>query len=324
MRDSEIRDRLKRAIDEAPIDMLDDLLNTYVEKMAEHDEITEQFPRTYTLPIEEKKVTKKKTNPSIFRYVAMAASLAFMIFAGNNYYQNMLIGSLFLDVNPSIRLDVQRNDKVKDVVALNDDGSLIMEDIKVKNMDVSEAVISILSAYEEAGYIISGEEVILLTSQLDGDIRDKVIAEILDHYVKKNITPTLLTQDVDDDEDVLTGKSTLARHIIQNEIEADESVYNMNLKEMVQYTVEHDIDLNKYADVYGDLKKYEKEEVIEEIVPPPVIEAPVEVAPPPPVHVPAPKPTPPPVYYDDDDSDYGDDWDDDSDYDDWDDDSDYD
>lgn len=315
MRDSEIRDRLKRAIDEAPIDMLDDLLNTYVEKMAEHDEITEQFPRTYTLPIEEKKVTKKKTNPSIFRYVAMAASLAFMIFAGNNYYQNMLIGSLFLDVNPSIRLDVQRNDKVKDVVALNDDGSLIMEDIKVKNMDVSEAVISILSAYEEAGYIISGEEVILLTSQLDGDIRDKVIAEILDHYVKKNITPTLLTQDVDDDEDVLTGKSTLARHIIQNEIEADESVYNMNLKEMVQYTVEHDIDLNKYADVYGDLKKYEKEEVIEEIVPPPVIEAPVEVAPPPPVHVPAPKPTPPPVYYDDDDSDYGDDWDDDSDYD---------
>lgn len=315
MRDSEIRDRLKRAIDEAPIDMLDDLLNTYVEKMAEHDEITEQFPRTYTLPIEEIKVTKKKTNPSIFRYVAMAASLAFMIFAGNNYYQNMLIGSLFLDVNPSIRLDVQRNDKVKDVVALNDDGSLIMEDIKVKNMDVSEAVISILSAYEEAGYIISGEEVILLTSQLDGDIRDKVIAEILDHYVKKNITPTLLTQDVDDDEDVLTGKSTLARHIIQNEIEADESVYNMNLKEMVQYTVEHDIDLNKYADVYGDLKKYEKEEVIEEIVPPPVIEAPVEVAPPPPVHVPAPKPTPPPVYYDDDDSDYGDDWDDDSDYD---------
>lgn len=315
MRDSEIRDRLKRAIDEAPIDMLDDLLNTYVEKMAEHDEITEQFPRTYTLPIEEKKVTKKKTNPSIFRYVAMAASLAFMIFAGNNYYQNMLIGSLFLDVNPSIRLDVQRNDKVKDVVALNDDGSLIMEDIKVKNMDVSEAVISILSAYEEAGYIISGEEVILLTSQLDGDIRDKVIAEILDHYVKKNITPTLLTQDVDDDEDVLTGKSTLARHIIQNEIEADESLYNMNLKEMVQYTVEHDIDLNKYADVYGDLKKYEKEEVIEEIVPPPVIEAPVEVAPPPPVHVPAPKPTPPPVYYDDDDSDYGDDWDDDSDYD---------
>lgn len=324
MRDSEIRDRLKRAIDEAPIDMLDDLLNTYVEKMAEHDEITEQFPRTYTLPIEEKKVTKKKTNPSIFRYVAMAASLAFMIFAGNNYYQNMLIGSLFLDVNPSIRLDVQRNDKVKDVVALNDDGSLIMEDIKVKNMDVSEAVISILSAYEEAGYIISGEEVILLTSQLDGDIRDKVIAEILDHYVKKNITPTLLTQDVDDDEDILTGKSTLARHIIQNEIEADESVYNMNLKEMVQYTVEHNIDLNKYADVYGDLKKYEKEEVIEEIVPPPVIEAPVEVAPPPPVHVPAPKPTPPPVYYDDDDSDYGDDWDDDSDYDDWDDDSDYD
>lgn len=324
MRDSEIRDRLKRAIDEAPIDMLDDLLNTYVEKMAEHDEITEQFPRTYTLPIEEKKVTKKKTNPSIFRYVAMAASLAFMIFAGNNYYQNMLIGSLFLDVNPSIKLDVQRNDKVKDVVALNDDGSLIMEDIKVKNMDVSEAVISILSAYEEAGYIISGEEVILLTSQLDGDIRDKVIAEILDHYVKKNITPTLLTQDVDDDEDVLTGKSTLARHIIQNEIEADESVYNMNLKEMVQYTVEHDIDLNKYADVYGDLTKYEKEEVIEEIVPPPVIEAPVEVAPPPPVHVPAPKPTPPPVYYDDDDSDYGDDWDDDSDYDDWDDDSDYD
>lgn len=315
MRDSEIRDRLKRAIDEAPIDMLDDLLNTYVEKMAEHDEITEQFPRTYTLPIEEKKVTKKKTNPSIFRYVAMAASLAFMIFAGNNYYQNMLIGSLFLDVNPSIRLDVQRNDKVKDVVALNDDGSLIMEDIKVKNMDVSEAVISILSAYEEAGYIISGEEVILLTSQLDGDIRDKVIAEILDHYVKKNITPTLLTQDVDDDEDVLTGKSTLARHIIQNEIEADESLYNMNLKEMVQYTVEHDIDLNKYADVYGDLTKYEKEEVIEEIVPPPVIEAPVEVAPPPPVHVPAPKPTPPPVYYDDDDSDYGDDWDDDSDYD---------
>lgn len=315
MRDSEIRDRLKRAIDEAPIDMLDDLLNTYVEKMAEHDEITEQFPRTYTLPIEEKKVTKKKTNPSIFRYVAMAASLAFMIFAGNNYYQNMLIGSLFLDVNPSIKLDVQRNDKVKDVVALNDDGSLIMEDIKVKNMDVSEAVISILSVYEEAGYIISGEEVILLTSQLDGDIRDKVIAEILDHYVKKNITPTLLTQDVDDDEDVLTGKSTLARHIIQNEIEADESLYNMNLKEMVQYTVEHDIDLNKYADVYGDLTKYEKEEVIEEIVPPPVIEAPVEVAPPPPVHVPAPKPTPPPVYYDDDDSDYGDDWDDDSDYD---------
>ncbi len=314
MRDSELRNRLKRALDETPIDLLEDLVNTPVGKMVEHDEITEQFPRARTLP---KKETKK-TIP-IFRYMAIAASLAFIIFSGNNYYQSMFIGSLYLDVNPSIKLDIQRNDKVKDVIALNDDGKIITENVNVKNMNVSDAVISILKSYEDAGYIVSGEDIILLTAQLDERIRDTVIHDILNHYVSINKHPMILSQDVSKDEDILTGKTALVRKIVENEHDIDSSLYRMNLREIVEYSLEHDVDLNKYATIYGDLRIFEKEEiedddddeVIEEIVEEiaPVIQVPVEKPAPAPVHVPTPT-----QHQDDDDDD--DDWDDDDDDDD--------
>ncbi|MFQ9871915.1 MAG: hypothetical protein ACLRVT_02495 [Oscillospiraceae bacterium] len=79
------------------------------------------------------------------RWTAAAAAVLMLgtgVFFGARYYsQNLVVDSqILLDVNPSIELKLNANDKVMELNAKNDDAVEILDDMDLKGTDLNVAV----------------------------------------------------------------------------------------------------------------------------------------------------------------------------------------
>lgn len=117
MKERDIKNRLKRAMDEAPINLLEDLMSAEVIKETIPDEFSGR--RTFITETSSSTNGKVLNFPKLYKTIALAASLVFALLGGNYFYQNMTIGELYLDINPSFLIEVKRNDKVKEIKPLN-------------------------------------------------------------------------------------------------------------------------------------------------------------------------------------------------------------
>lgn len=320
MKEREIKNRLKRAMDQAPINLLDDLLSTDVEKETVPDELTGR--KIYIEEPPEKPKGKILSFPNIYRTVLLAASLVFALLGGNHFYQNMTIGQLYLDINPSFVVEVKRNDKVKEIRPLNFEAYDVLEGNYYKNVLYEEALTEILYKVEEKGYLLEDVNVLLVSSKEKNnkdDLARIASQDIINHFDGKREDVIVLRQNLSDDDDIISGIENLLKNIATREgIEDISELYNMTLKELIIYLKVHNINLEDYVDVVGDTDALQesKSEIIEA---PPIAEPapPVET---PPIEAPTvPEPTHQYDDDDDDDDDDRDDSDDDWDDDDWDD-----
>ncbi len=285
MNNREIENRLKRAVNSAPIDLLSTLKSTDVEKLLSHDEYTRQ----------------SKSYRGIF---AIAAVLFITIFS-LNYYQRMLVDVYSMDINPSVSLGVRRNGKVKYFRA-NDDGYLLIRDLDLVGMEYENAILKIVSKVEEAGYFIEENNYILIEN-LDKDNLDR-ISKIITNSSKENI---LVLKRHTDNLESSGGLNNLKEEILEKYPNLDRSlIFNMSIRELINYLHENSIEVSEFVEVEGNYippKVEPVEEVIEEIIEekspevvPPVVTPPVKVTPPAPT---PPKVVPPVIRDDDDDND---------------------
>lgn len=125
MRNNEIEGRLKRGVSQAPIDLLEIIQNTPVEKMKEHDAITAQYETT--------------AGPRMWKPLLAAA--VFLLMIGFSWmYTQTEIAKLYLDINPSLSLSVNRMDRVKDVTAYNEEAILLLDGLNLKGLKKDEAI----------------------------------------------------------------------------------------------------------------------------------------------------------------------------------------
>ena len=322
MREAKIIKHLRNALNNPPIDLLEELKLAEVNKMASHDSITEQFPQsspsTYT-----SSETKKGFN--WVNYLAMAASFLLIVVGGNYFYQNTTVGELYLDINPSFSIEVKRNDLVKEIRPINYEAYDVLGDLDYDDKNYEEVIIELVEQVKLKGYLVEDLNVLLVSSkEKDSENKLSKIAsqDIVNHFKGKPESVIVLRQDINDGENVISGLEMLLLKIAERENISDPSVlYNLTLQELINYLYSSDVNLEDYVEVLSS-DDSSIDELIEqpEVEPEPVVEP---TPPPAPTPQPEPAPAPPsistpaPVYDDDDDDD---DWDDDDD--DWDDDDD--
>ncbi len=192
-----------------------------------------------------KPATIKKDKNNLFKMLyglsAMTlASLAFFFLMPTS-----ILSTITLDVNPSIEIIVE-NDTVKEVVALNDDGSELLLAINT-NKDVNQTVINITNELIKMGYISSDTNSILVSIKSDDDNK----AEMLEEVVVKNISTTLETNslegsivsqnisDFNDDNNISSSynisiaKASLIEKIIEfNPLYKTEDLVNLSINEL--------------------------------------------------------------------------------------------
>ena len=130
---------------------------------------------------------KKAYHPSSFRkiFAPIAACFVFavlsvMVFLGlraENYQ------TVYIDVNPSVELQINRFGKVSDVVYINDDAKLALDGVNLKGKTAKAALEKIVDAYDSAGYF--SEDAELYISAVEKNKKtEKLLDELSDHAEK--------------------------------------------------------------------------------------------------------------------------------------------
>ena len=115
--------------------------------------------------LEEAKPAKRNHGP-IYRYVAAAAAMLMVVilaFQIRRPAAEVPEAMIYLDVNPSLTIEVDKEEKVLDVIADNADGELILEDMDLKKVDVDVAINALIGSMVKHGYLTEAKNFILLT-----------------------------------------------------------------------------------------------------------------------------------------------------------------
>jgi hypothetical protein len=133
----------------------------------------DMFPGQKILLKREDLINYKKSKIKYY-YSGLAGLAAALLFIFVNSYfinfnANLTYAYVNVDINPSLELEINNKEVVKGVKPLNNDAEKLIEDIKVKDMNIRQALIRIIDKSLEKGYIQKEKEqkYILIAAALD-------------------------------------------------------------------------------------------------------------------------------------------------------------
>lgn len=89
-----------------------------------------------------------------YKYAAIAASLAFiLLFSGVSYAYYIPSASVIIDINPSIKLQINRWDKIIKSIPLNKDGEKILSSLNIKNKSLNDGLNLIVEEAKKDNFI---------------------------------------------------------------------------------------------------------------------------------------------------------------------------
>ncbi|NLJ57907.1 MAG: hypothetical protein GX339_03575 [Tissierellia bacterium] len=253
LNDREILNHIKNSVDQAPIDILDNIKNQTVVKMIKHDDITRQESKS-----------SKTTLKSIMSFAAAAAVFLFMF----NIFQFRLPDSeIYIDVNPGVQITTNRRDDVIKLLPINDEAAEIVKDIEFKGKEIEIVTGEIVDSLIDNNYISEDDDVMLLSVyNKDLEKSKRQVREINDTIHKKlddnHKNPILLSQSIDKSNTVdefakkygvSVGKMTFIRNmiILNPELKTEELV-DLSLSRLIEISNDIGIDIEKIIDSGND------------------------------------------------------------------------
>ena len=168
MTDQELEQRLRTALEHAAPDHLEALLSRCEPRRGN------VIPMTVP--------ARKPRKKAAMAWLA-AACLALVVVgggAGVQYYQANAVASVIsLDVNPSVELDVNRQEKVVSAVPLNADANEILDGMDLKGADLNVAVNAIMGSLLKHGYVDELANSILISVEDDDAARGAALEQKL-------------------------------------------------------------------------------------------------------------------------------------------------
>lgn len=231
MRNRKLENLIKLEVSNEVPDVLDNILKNVKGKDFKMKEEKRGFPIKMVLS---------------FASVFVIAIIASVIMLNRN---NSLSSTVLIDVNPSIELKVNNQNKIMGANALNVDGKKILKGMDLTNTDLKVGVNAIIGSMFKNGYISELKNSVLVTvDNEDASVREKLqqeltkeINETLNTY---KIESAVLTQDYKTSDE--TTKLAEKYAISNGKAELLEKIVNSNLvsKNGTKYTFEDLVDLS--------------------------------------------------------------------------------
>lgn len=256
----QLNDHLRRAVSAIPSNHAEELWNTPVEK-ADSD--------AWFLEGTE---SKKKKTCSYLRWASLAAACFVIIFFGWFQVSRVPDASVYLDVNPSVTLNVNRLGKVIDIKAENEDGRIILDNMNLQNTDVDVAMNALLGSMVKHGYLSQTQNTLLLSVNGKNEARTTALRQKLSLSAEQTLE-TLLgsgivlgqTVDLDDAAEdiaehygITPGKTALIIRLLKDQPEWNvQELAAMPMADLIRYCQAAGIDISQYlgedGEVIGDL-----------------------------------------------------------------------
>ncbi len=259
MKDEKILNSIKKSLDQAPLDLLDDIKKEKVEKMSQHDHITNQEPR-------------KNSFNRFIAYASLAASFIFVVF-GWNYQTRIPDNYIYLDINPGLEIVTNRQNKVIDLEASNEDSKALLEYIDYKGKGVEDLTKFILDLMIDKDYLDKNNNYLLLSvynkDELKADSKNAQLNDLIHDYLENNnIDPIVLSQKLDktsslekyaEKYNISINKMTFIRNLILLNPKLEiENLVELNLKQLISLSQNMDLEIEKIIDS-SDLDKIKKD-----------------------------------------------------------------
>lgn len=251
MRRKQIEDSLKKSI----IEMTDNINNPLVK--------------------ENKEMKKMKMNFNFIKATSLAvATLVIALIVGISYYDKNYVeyAKVSFDVNPSITLSANKENKIIKQISLNDDGEKILEDIDVIGMDIEKASEIIVDRLIKEGYLNTDGANILLTVEnnnlkLASEAEEKLMSNINEQLNNNYIAGTVISQidtvrknipndikKIMEEYQLSYSKSIFINNILKKNVELKiEDIANLKISEISKLINDSKIDIS-------DIVKSQKEE----------------------------------------------------------------
>lgn len=133
-----------------------------------------------------------------------------------------------LDVNPSISLTVNTNEKIVDAEGLNEDGVTVLDDMDLEGVDMDVAVNAVIGSMLQKGYLNDLQNVVLVSventdEEKSAELQEQISSVINSAFQNGNLDGAVLSQSVDDTDEleqiareygISLGKAALIQEVI--------------------------------------------------------------------------------------------------------------
>ena len=136
-------------------------------------EATEQKKEKSSFPL---LFTKKRLIPMI-----AGAALAFTICIGMIGVYNENFQTVYIDINPSVALKLNRFERVIGVEFLNEDAKALLSDTKLVGCDAKAALQTVIDACDSAGYVKDDSEIYISAAAKEEKTSEKLLKKLKGH-----------------------------------------------------------------------------------------------------------------------------------------------
>lgn len=189
---------------------------------------------------------KKKIIPIIVAVVLLIGILGVVLYS----YNNKVVSTITLDINPSVELNLTRNNRVKNVVALNEDAKdIVSSNLYGKSLD--DVIESITNKVVELGYAEEGTVTILVSSD-NKEINNSVNEKVTKSFEQKEVQAFVIVVDNITEEDKELAKKyniTPAKASYINSISKD--IEEIDINDLIEKPV-NELDETKKTGNYCD------------------------------------------------------------------------
>ncbi len=190
------------------------------------------------------------------------------------------VATIYLDVNPSIEMQINSREKVVLAKANNQDGEVILDGMELKRTDLDVAMNAVLGSMVRHGYLGDAKNMILLSVDSSNakraeDLRARLSKEIQTCLGSMTGAGLVFDQSVEVDDDleelasaynITPGKAAFLKKLTLAYPKLDFGrLAGLSMKELVDYLTDQDVKLEDYVSYTGKLpEKDTKEEDDEE------------------------------------------------------------
>jgi uncharacterized membrane protein YkoI len=148
---------------------------------------------------------------------ASYAALVFMVMLSGFFLFTNVTPSVYatiaLDVNPSIELNVDKQNKVLSVIVNNEDANVLLQELQLKNVTLDDAVLQIMDSMVQFGYLDSTKNSVLVSvkgkdAKLEFVMKQRTKQLLMQAFSGSSIIGSIITQSLVEDE--------LTKELIEN------------------------------------------------------------------------------------------------------------
>lgn len=229
MKRSQIEQALKQAVQAETPNVLERVLNSRGQSDWRATEMTQQTEYSAVPDGTPQNTPRRRRRWPVVTAAVAAACL--LLFAGIGFGANYWYGVdavIALDVNPSIELKTNRQEKVLSVEALNDDAKKVLDGMELAGTDLKVAMNALIGSMVRNGYIDEARNSVLVSvegssPEQEQRLKDELTAGISDALMQSAISPAILQQSVLNSESlkelaskygISTGRAALIQRIL--------------------------------------------------------------------------------------------------------------